>query len=75
MAKEWSILNWNIRGINDPKKWTAIKNKIEESHCAVLCLQETKGDTFDFCTLRTSVPKDSTDLNTCHLWEPLGDFW
>lgn len=57
MNREWSILNWNIRGINDPKKWTAIANKIEESQCSIICLQETKRETFDSTYIKKNYPK------------------
>jgi hypothetical protein len=43
----WKILNWNIRGINAEEKWLALANKIEESGCDIICLQETKRQTFD----------------------------
>jgi hypothetical protein len=38
----WNILCWNIRGLNDKKKWTLIFDKIKESGCHVICFQETK---------------------------------
>lgn len=57
MNREWNILNWNIRGINDPKKWTAIANKIEESQCSILCLQETKKETFDSSFIKKNCPR------------------
>jgi exonuclease III len=41
------ILVWNIRGINSKKKWDAIRNKIEESASQIICLQETKRESFD----------------------------
>lgn len=47
MAKSWNVLNWNIRGINDSKKWLALSNKIAESAYDILCLQETKKGHFD----------------------------
>ena len=56
MAKSWNVLNWNIRGINDPKKWTTVNNKIEESQCAILCLQETKRETFGVAYIRNFCP-------------------
>ena len=40
--KSWNVLNWNIRGLNDAAKQRAVKAKIEESACDVLCLQKTK---------------------------------
>ena len=36
--RSWNILNWNIRGINSKDKWNAIKQKIEESACVVVCI-------------------------------------
>jgi hypothetical protein len=41
------ILNWNIRGINAEEKWLALENKINESGCDIIYLQETKRQTFD----------------------------
>jgi len=45
--KLWIVLSWNIRGINAEGKWLALKNKIEESGCSIICLQETKRHDFD----------------------------
>ena len=57
MNREWIILNQNIRGINDPKKWTTIAIKIEESQCTIICLQETKRATFDSAYVKNFFPK------------------
>lgn len=57
MARTWNILNWNITGTNDPKKWTDISNKIEESACSVVYLQETKRETFDCSYIRNFCPR------------------
>jgi len=32
------ILFWNIRGLNSQEKWDAIRDKISESACQVLCI-------------------------------------
>lgn len=45
--RSWNILSWNIRGFNAQSKWDAVREKIEESACSVVCLQETKKDHFD----------------------------
>jgi exonuclease III len=45
--KTWKVLDWNIRGINSEAKKLAIREKMEESGCAVMCIQETKRDNFD----------------------------
>ena len=55
--KHWKILNWNIRGSNAHEKHLAIYNKIEESGCSILCLQETKRETFDLQYIRKFCPK------------------
>ena len=52
----WLILSLNIRGINSEGKWDAIRSKISESKSDIICLQETKKESFDiscikkFCT-------------------------
>jgi hypothetical protein len=45
--RKWKFLAWNVRGINSQAKWNAIRNKITESSCSVVCLQETKRTSFD----------------------------
>jgi len=42
MNRNWNILCWNIRGINAHAKWDALRNKIDESSCAIVCIQETR---------------------------------
>ena len=45
-SRDWNILCWNIRGLNDSDKWDP-RNKIEESSANIFCLQETKKENFD----------------------------
>ena len=40
------ILVWNVRDINSQEKWDALRAKITESACQVICLQETKRSFF-----------------------------
>ena len=42
MNRSLNVLCRNVRGINNQDKWNAIRNKIDESSCIVLCLKETK---------------------------------
>ena len=42
MNRDWNILNWNIRGINDTKKWLALRNTISKANADIICVQETK---------------------------------
>lgn len=46
-----------FRGLNSDDKWLAIRNKIEESGCAVFCLQETKRSSFDHSYIKKFAPK------------------
>ena len=57
MNRSWNILCWNIRGINSQDKWDALHNKIDESSCVVLCLQETKREYFDMSYIRNFAPR------------------
>jgi exonuclease III len=41
-SRNWQILCWNIRGLNASAKWDAVREKIEEIACSVICLQEKK---------------------------------
>jgi exonuclease III len=50
--KKWNFLAWNVRGVNSQPKWDTIRNKVTESNCAIVCLQETKHTSFDNMYLR-----------------------
>lgn len=47
----------NIRGINATSKWDAVRDKLEESACSIICLQETKREHFDTAYIRNFAPK------------------
>lgn len=51
------ILCWNIRGINSNQKWLALREKIAETSCSIICLQETKREHFDHSYLRNFCPR------------------
>ena len=55
--RSWNILNWNIRGLNSPDKWLAIRQKIEESVAGVVCIQETKRENFDLAYIHNFCPQ------------------
>ena len=57
MKLDWRVLCWNVRGLNDKDKRLLIYNKIDESNCSVICLQETKCEDFDHAFIRTFCPK------------------
>jgi exonuclease III len=54
--RHWKILCWNVRGINSQVKLTAIKSKILETNCEIICLQETKKENFDQSFIRQFCP-------------------
>jgi exonuclease III len=53
----WHVLCWNIQGINTTGKWDAVREKIEESSCSVICLQETKREHFDTSYIKKFAPR------------------
>ena len=55
-SRNWSILCWNICGLNATEKHDAVRDKIEESTCSIICLQETKMQTIDMPFLRKFIP-------------------
>ena len=57
MNKSWNVLSWNIRGINSDSKLLAIRNAIDISGCSVLCIQETKWESFDLAFIKSFCPK------------------
>jgi exonuclease III len=55
--RSWVILNWNIRGVNSDDKCNTVRAKIEDTNCAIFCLQETKRESFDHSVVRKMAPK------------------
>ena len=68
--KSWKILCWNVRGINSVNKWDSIRDKIVESGCDIVCLQETKRETFDLQYIKNFCPLLLTLLSFSLLWGP-----
>lgn len=54
--RTWKVLCWNVRGLNSDGKWNSIRDKIIETACDVLCLQETKKDFFDTQFIKNICP-------------------
>jgi exonuclease III len=64
-TRKWKVLCWNVRGLNAKEKWEAIRDKISESGCDVICLQETKRQTFDANLSKNSAQPALMLLNSC----------
>jgi len=56
LLRSWNILCWNIRGINAEGKWESLRNKILESNCDIISIQETKREEFDITYVRKFCP-------------------
>jgi hypothetical protein len=54
---KWSILCWNVRGLNYKSRKREVRAKIDESDCHIICLQETKCEKFDWRLIRNFCPK------------------
>lgn len=55
--RQWKILNWNIRSINAQEKWEAIRSKVNEVRCDIICLEETKREHFDLDYINNFYPQ------------------
>jgi exonuclease III len=45
------LLNWNVRGLNDPVKRSTVREFVSELHVNLVCFQETKLDVIDDFTV------------------------
>jgi hypothetical protein len=71
-GRSWKVTSWNIRGINSSSKWNAIRSKINETSCDILCIQETKREFFDEAYIIFFVPRPLILLNMSHQLELRG---
>src|SRR4051812_14225156 len=69
MNATWNILNWNIRGSNSQDKWLVVANKIPEENYSIVCLQETKRESFDPAYIKNFCPRN---FNKCEYVPSVG---
>jgi exonuclease III len=62
-VRNWNVINWNIRGLNDEGKPHAVRQKIEESCCYVFYIQETKMEDFTPHSFKQLAPKHFTKFS------------
>jgi exonuclease III len=55
--RNWRVLCWNVRGLNGEVRQRAVRAKIDESCCDIICLQETKCESVDWRFIRKFAPK------------------
>lgn len=56
--RSWRVLDWNVRGLNSDRKCNSIRDKVIESRSEIVCLQETKKDSFDLNFIKNICPSD-----------------
>jgi exonuclease III len=56
ILRKWFVLCWNIRGLNSKTKQLALRNVINDCGCDVICLQETKKESFDMAFIKSCCP-------------------
>jgi exonuclease III len=62
-GRTWKVLCWNMREINSSSKWNSIRNKIKDNSCDIVCLQETKRESFDQAYIRNFCPPGLDNFN------------
>lgn len=50
------MLSWNVRSLGSLEKCLIVRNGIKNSRCDVVCLQETKWNTYDLNYYLTLLP-------------------
>ena len=55
--RDCKVLCWNVRGLNSEARQLAARQKIDESGCSVVCLQETKCMHIDQLFIRKFCPR------------------
>ena len=54
--RSWKILCWNVRGLNFDARQRSVGEKVTESQCSVVCLQETKLSSCSRTTMKSICP-------------------
>jgi hypothetical protein len=47
MVECFSIISWNVRGLNSPARWEAIRDMVQAHMPKMVCFQETKMETMN----------------------------
>ena len=42
MIEHLSLVNWNVRGLNDRARHTTVHAMVDRMRCSIVCLQESK---------------------------------
>ena len=52
LNRSWSVLCWNVRGLNAARKWDSVRNKVTDANCEIACFHETKKVSFQPAFIR-----------------------
>jgi exonuclease III len=52
---ECTVLNWNVRGLNNPARRQVVRDLVADHHGTIVCLQETKLQTVDDAVITTTL--------------------
>ena len=55
-TRSWKILCWNVRGLNSEARQHSVREKVIDSQCSVVCLQETKLSACSRTTMKSICP-------------------
>jgi len=55
-TRSWKVLCWNVRGLNSDTRQRSVREKVTESQCSVVCLQETKLSSCSRATMKSICP-------------------
>jgi hypothetical protein len=61
--------------MNASEKWDAVRDKIEESSCSIICLQKTKREHFDTPYIRKFAPRRFDKFDFIPSLAHQGVFW
>src|SRR3954464_13659961 len=56
-TRNWNVLCWNVRGLNSNAGQRAVREKIDESQCSIICIQETNGPSIDSNFVKSWCPR------------------
>ena len=73
-TRSWKVLCWNVRGLNSDARQCSVREKVIESQCSVLCLQETKLSSCSRSIMKVFAHMGLINLPSLPLVEPLGVF-
>ena len=68
---EWKVLCWNVHDLNSEARQLAVRQKIDESGCSIVCLQETKCMHIDQRFIRKFCPRHFDNF----VYVPSADCW